>query len=106
VNRLSTRRTLTKRPGQKRCPGIGKGGAQRSPGRFRSARVVEKRELPEHCVVRRIGQTHFSSESARAHLLLHCGQIVLRDREVSVDRIESLDHQQRVAPDEFSGADR
>src|SRR2546423_13008053 len=39
---------------------------------------------------------HFSLERAFAHLLLHGCQAVLWKREVGVDRIDSLDHKQRI----------
>src|ERR1051325_5296149 len=57
---------------------------------------VEKSQLArDHCV-RSVRKTHFSLERARAHLLLHMSQIVLRDGEVGVNRIVSLDQQQSV----------
>ncbi len=60
-------------------------------------RIVEERELTDDRFSARLGKTNLGSERALAHLLLHCSQTVLRDREVSVDRIQPLNHQQRIA---------
>jgi hypothetical protein len=59
--------------------------------------IVEKGECADDRFSARIRKTNLSSERALAHLLLHCCQTVLGDREVSVDRIQSLNHQQRIA---------
>src|SRR5947208_8239651 len=57
--------------------------------------IVEKRKLTGHRISP-IRQTHFSLERALAHLFLHPRQVVLRNREISIDWINSLDYQKRI----------
>src|SRR5436190_23878772 len=57
--------------------------------------IVEKRKLTGHRISP-IRQTHFSLERALAHLFLHPRQVVLRNRELSIDWINSLDYKSEL----------
>src|SRR6185436_11103824 len=59
-------------------------------------RVVEEGELTRYHFTLRIGKTNFGFETTGAHLLLHCGETVLRNGEVGVNGIEPFYDQQGV----------
>src|SRR5262249_44649186 len=64
------------------------------PGRVLH-RVVHERQGAEDRFIGFIGQSHFGLQRALRHVSLHRRQIVLRNREIGVDGVQSLDHQER-----------
>src|SRR5262245_46733321 len=58
--------------------------------------IAEKGQLTDHRRVRFVWQANFGSKFIRPHLLLNFRQAVLRDCEVRIDWIQSLDYQQSI----------
>src|SRR5262245_43304965 len=64
------------------------------PGRVLH-RVVHERKGADDRFIGFIRQSHFGLQRALRHVSLHRRQIVLRNREIGVDGVQSLDHQER-----------
>src|SRR5215210_5008574 len=58
--------------------------------------VIHRSKLSRDRIIRRIRKANFSTQTAGTHLLLHRRKIVLGDRKIGVDRIQTLDHQQSI----------
>src|SRR5262245_58891234 len=64
------------------------------PGRVLH-RVVHERQGADDRFIGFVGQSHFGLQRAMRHVSLHRRQIVLRNREIGVDGVQSLDYQER-----------
>src|SRR5260370_10533072 len=97
MNRAQQQTDVTEAVWPKTMIRIRNRGAQiHSPGRVLDG-IIKKLELTNNRIIRSVRQTNLSLEPAGAHLLLHVSQAVLRNSEVGIDRIQTLDHQQGVA---------